>query len=73
MLRHMIELMKVSDQVLLQVICDALESRSICFRVENEGMHALMPVPGLMDARILVEEADLSAAMMILDDLELNG
>jgi len=73
MLRHMIELMKISDQVLLQVICDALGSRSICFRVENEGMHALMPVPGLMDARILVEEADLAAAIMILDDLELNG
>lgn len=73
MLCRMVELMLVSDQVLLQVICDALVSRSICFRVENSGMQALMPLPGIMDARIIVDEHDLAAAERILDDLELNG
>jgi len=73
MLCRMVELMIVSDQVLLQVICDALASRSICFRVENSGMQALMPLPGVMDARIVVDEDDLAAAEKILDDLELNG
>ena len=71
--RFMVELMKVSDLVLLQVISDALESKAICFRVDNAGMHALMPVPGLMDSRILVDEDDLDAARVILSDLELDG
>jgi len=69
----MVELMKVSNLVLQQVICDALASSEIIFRVDNAGMHALMPVPGLMDARILVAEGDLDAARMILSDLELDG
>ncbi|ATX82083.1 Putative signal transducing protein [Mariprofundus ferrinatatus] len=69
----MVELLKISDQVLLQVISDALTSRSIRFRVENAGMQALMPLPGIMDARILVEEDDLSAAALILQDLEIEG
>lgn len=72
-LLRMVELIKISDLVLLQVIIDALESRAIRFRVDNAGMHALMPLPGLMDSRILVDEDDLAAAKMILNDLELEG
>lgn len=72
MLWPMVELIKVSDLVLLQVISDALESRSIRFRIDNSGMNALMPLPTVMDARIVVDEDDLSAACLVLDDLELG-
>lgn len=68
----MVELLKISDQVLLQLISDALASRAIRFRVDNAGMHALMPLPGVMDARILVDEDDLTAAELILKDLEIQ-
>jgi len=69
----MIELIRIADPVSLQILCDALAERAIVFRVDNAGMHALMPLPGVMDARILVEESDLSAARLVLNDLEMSG
>lgn len=62
-------LKKVSDQVLLQVITDALRERHIEFTVENAGMNALMPLAGLFDTRILVASRDMDAAQRILRDL----
>jgi len=68
----MIELIKLSDPVLLQILSDTLEERNIMFRVDNAGMNALMPLPTVMDARVLVAEEDIKAAELILNDLELN-
>jgi len=68
----MIELIRISDPVSIQILSDALESRQIVFRIDNAGMNALMPLPTVMDARVLVAEDDLSAAELILSDLELN-
>ena len=62
-------LKKVGNPVELQVLCDALESRGVSFHVDNAGMNALMPVPGLFDARVMVEEGDMSVARQILTDL----
>jgi hypothetical protein len=68
----MVELIRIADPVSLQILCDALEERAIIFRVDNAGMNALMPLPGVMDARILVEEDDLKAAELIVRDLEMG-
>jgi len=68
----MIELLKLSDPVLLQILTDALESKNILFRIENAGMNALMPLPMIMDVRVLVAEEDQVAAELIVQDLELN-
>ncbi len=68
----MIELIRISDPVSIQILSDALESRQIVFRIDNAGMNALMPLPTVMDARVLVAEDDLPAAELILSDLELN-
>ncbi len=68
----MIELLKVSDPVTLQILSDMLESKHILFRVENAGMNALMPLPTVMDARVLVDEGDLVAAEQVVQDMELN-
>jgi len=62
-------LKKIADPVLLQVLCDALRERGIQFQVDDAGMNALLPVPGLMDARIMVEDEDLIAARRVLHDL----
>jgi len=64
-------LKKIADPVSLQVACDALKARGIPFQVDNAGMNALLPVPGLMDARIMVEDEDLVAARRVLRDLEI--
>jgi len=66
----MIELKRIDDPIFLQVLCDALDERGIRFRVDNAGMHALMPLPVVMDARLLVEEAQLTEAEEVLRDLE---
>jgi len=71
-LLHMIELIRISDPVSIQILSDALESRQILFRIDNAGMNALMPLPTVMDARVLVAEEDIVAAELILSDLELN-
>ena len=68
----MIELMKISDPVSLQILTDALELKNIVFRIENAGMNALMPLPAVMDARVLVAEEEKVAAEQIVQDLELN-
>ena len=68
----MIELIRISDPVSLQILSDVLASKNIIFRVENAGMNALMPLPTVMDARVLVAEEDQLAARLIVQDLELN-
>ncbi len=68
----MIELIRLSDPVLLQILSDTLEEKNILFRIDNSGMNALMPLPSVMDARVLVAEDDFKAAELILIDLELN-
>ncbi len=68
----MTELIRISDPVSLQILSDMLASKQILFRVENVGMNALMPLPTVMDARVLVAEDDLAAAELIVRDLELD-
>ena len=63
-------LRKIADPVLLQILCDALEERGIGFRVDDAGMNALLPLPGVMDARVMVVEEDIEAARQVLDDLQ---
>jgi len=71
-LLHMIELLKISDPVLLQILTDALDSKNILYRIENAGMNALMPLPTVMDARVLVDEDDQVAAKQIIQDLDME-
>lgn len=68
----MIELIKLSDPVSIQILRDALESQQIIFRIDNAGMNALMPLPTVMDARVLVAEADKDRADQVVQDLELS-
>jgi hypothetical protein len=65
-------LTRLSDPVRLQVLCDALDAQHIRFRVDHAGMHALLPLPVVMDVHVMVEEDDLEAASRILDDLEME-
>jgi len=37
--------------------------------VSKRGMHALMPLPGITDARVMVHGADMEAAEQVLRDL----
>jgi len=69
----MIELVRLSDPVSLQILSDVLVERNIIFRIDNAGMNALMPLPTVMDARVMVAEEDIKAAEMILNDLELRA
>jgi len=70
----MILLAKLTDPVALQVLTDALNERGIEFRVEDAGMHALLPLTGIFDARVMVADDDELPARRILDDLEIvNG
>lgn len=68
----MVELTRISDPVLLQVVSDALASREIDFHINNAGMNALMPLPTVMDACVLVAEHDMRAAEQILHDLDMD-
>ncbi len=68
----MIELIRISDPVSLQILSDVLASKNIVFHIENAGMNALMPLPTVMDARVLVAADDVVAARLIVQDLELN-
>ena len=63
-------LKKVNDQISLQILCDLLDSGGIAFRVEGAGMNSLMPLPGLIEARVLVDERDLEAGLGLLADIE---
>ncbi len=69
----MVVLVRMTDPLLLQILCDALSARGIVCRVENAGMNALMPLPGVMDARVLVEEREYRAARRVLEDLDMSG
>ncbi len=69
----MVELLRISDPVSLQILSDALQAQGIICRIENAGMNALMPLPAVMDARVLVEKGALMAAEQIAQDLELLG
>jgi len=62
-------LRRISDPVELQVLCDALRARGIAYNVDHAGMHDLMPLPNVMDVRLMVEAEDLTAARNILTDL----
>jgi len=64
-------LTKTIDPVILQVICDALEEKGIAYRVDDEGMRALLPLPGITDARVMVHGADMDAAEQVLHDLDI--
>jgi len=64
------KLLTLSDPVSLQVLSDALTECGIGFRVDNAGMHALMPLPDVMDIRIFVEAEDMEAAQRIVEDLK---
>ncbi len=66
----MVLLREISDPVFVQILCDALTARGIEFRTDNAGMNALMPLPGVMDVRVLVEEREYDMAVRVLNDLE---
>lgn len=70
MLFHMQLLKKMNDQISLQILCDLLESGGIGYRVEGAGMNSLLPLPGLIEARILVDEQDMDVAQALLADIE---
>ena len=70
MLPNMQLLKRVNDQISLQILCDLLESGGIGYRVEGAGMNSLLPLPGLIEARVLVEERDMEAAFGLLSDIE---
>jgi len=63
-------LKKVSDQVELQILCDLLESGGFKFRVDGAGMNSLMPLPGVIEARIMVDDEDYDLAAALLADME---
>jgi hypothetical protein len=63
-------LKKVNDQTSLQILCDLLDSGGISYRVEGAGMNSLMPLPGLIEARVLVGDGDIVAAQVLLADIE---
>lgn len=65
-------LKKMADRMTLQVLCDALEQQGIDFRVDGREMHALLPLPGIFDARVMVAERDWHAARQVLSDLGLD-
>ena len=67
---HMELLKKVNDQISLQILCDLLESGGIAYRVEGAGMNSLMPLPGLIEARVLVHEQDMEEAEGLLAEIE---
>jgi len=65
-------LIRLNDTISLQVLMDALEERGIACRVDNAGMHALMPIPDVMDMCVFVDAADLESAQQIVRDLDLG-
>ena len=64
-------LIQLNDPISLQVLTDALEERDIACRVDNAGMHALMPLPDVMDIRIFVDDSDMDVAQQLVRDLNL--
>ncbi len=62
-------LIRLEDPVSLQALADTLTDFGIGYRVDNAGMHALMPLPDVMDMRIFVADGDFAAACRIARDL----
>jgi hypothetical protein len=67
---HMQLLKKVNDQISLQILCDLLESIGVNYRVEGAGMNSLLPLPGLIEARVLVDEQNMAVAQSVLAEME---
>ena len=63
----------LSNAVDLQILGDALEAAHIRYVADHAGMHALMPLPGVMDVQVRVDAADLAAARRILHDLGMDA
>jgi len=63
-------LKKVHDQLELRIICDLLESGGFEYRVDGAGINALMPLPGVIEARIMVADNDFEMAEALLADME---
>ncbi len=66
-------LIRLNDAISLQILGDALDDLGINYRVDNAGMHALMPLPDVMDMRVFVDAADLDMARQLVRDLGLGG
>jgi len=66
-------LKRISDPIEMQAVCNALHARGIEYQVDNAGMHALMPLPDVMDVRLRVDEQNLAAARQVLVDMERNS
>lgn len=66
-------LTKLSDPVILQILCDALEQRHIRCIADHAGMRSLLPLPGVMDVHVMVDDGDLDAARRILHDLGMDA
>ncbi len=62
-------LKKTDNPVELQMLVDTLNAKGIECRVDNAGMRSLLPLPGVMDARVMVHRSDLAAAEQVLHDL----
>lgn len=62
----MIEVARIADPLMLQIISDAMRARGVIFRVEQQGVSAMMPL--ILEARIIVNEEDLQEAAMVLAD-----
>jgi len=65
-------LTKTANPVTLQILCDVLDEKGIEYRVDDAGMRALLPLPGITDARVMVHGADMDAAEQVLHDLNLS-
>ncbi|MDQ6959416.1 MAG: DUF2007 domain-containing protein, partial [Mariprofundaceae bacterium] len=65
-------LTKTADPVTLQILCDALAEKGIEYRVNDSGIRALLPLPGVTDARIMVRGADMEAAKQVQYDLDIT-
>jgi len=66
-------LIRLNDAVRLHALTDALDDLAIDYRVDNAGMHALMPLPDVMDMRIFVTDESLDAAQQAVRDLGLEN
>jgi len=65
-------LIRLNDAISLQILGDALDDLAIAYRVDNAGMHALMPLPDVMDMRVFVDDLDMTAAQQVVRDLNLG-
>lgn len=65
-------LTKIANPVTLQILCDVLDEKGIEYRVDDAGMRALLPLPGITDARVMVHTADMAAAERVLCDLDIG-